>query len=101
MLVYSAGLRVGEMVKLMPEDIDSKRMLIHIKGSKGRKDRYTILSETALKFLPQYWKKYKPRKWLFEGARGGRYISTRTVQAIFEHAREKAGIRKNVTQFEA
>jgi integrase/recombinase XerD len=74
MLVYSAGLRVREMVKLMPEDIDSKRMLIHIKGSKGRKDRYTILSETALKFLPQYWKKYKPRKWLFEGARvGSRY----------------------------
>jgi len=43
MLVYSAGLRVGEAVKLMPEDIDSKRMLIHIKSSKGRKDRYTIL----------------------------------------------------------
>ena len=71
MLVYSAGLRVGEMVKLRPEDIDSKRMLINIKSSKGRKDRYTILSETAFKFLPQYWKKYKPRKWLFEGARVG------------------------------
>jgi integrase/recombinase XerD len=78
MLVYSAGLRVGEMVKLRPEDIDSKRMLIHIKGSKGRKDRYTILSETALKFLPQYWKKYKPGKWLFEGARvGSRYKQVR------------------------
>lgn len=62
MLVYSAGLRVGEMVKLRPEDIDSKRMLIHIKGSKGRKDRYMIFSKTALKFLPQYWKKYKPGK---------------------------------------
>jgi len=74
-------------------------MLIHIKGSKGRKDRYTILSKTALKFLPQYWKKYKLGKWLFEGARVGRYISKRTVQAIFEHVREKAGIRKNVTQF--
>jgi site-specific recombinase XerD len=97
MLVYSAGLRVGEVVKLRPEDIDSKRMLIHIKGSKGRKDRYTILFETALKFLRQYWKKYKPGKWLFECARDRRYISTRTVQAIFEHAREKAGIRKNVT----
>jgi len=48
MLVYFAGLRVGEVVKLRPEDIDSKRMLIHIKESKGRKDRYTLLSETAL-----------------------------------------------------
>ncbi|MCG2757458.1 MAG: tyrosine-type recombinase/integrase, partial [Desulfobacteraceae bacterium] len=48
MLVYSAGLRVGEVVRLKPEDIDSQRMLIHIKGAKGRKDRYTILSGTAL-----------------------------------------------------
>jgi len=44
MLIYSAGLRVGEVVRLRPEDIDSKRMLIYIKGSKGRKDQYTILS---------------------------------------------------------
>jgi len=78
MLLYSAGLRVGEMVKLMPEDIDSKRTLIHIKSSKGRKDRYTLLSETALKFLRQYWKKYKLGKWLFEGARvGSRYKQVR------------------------
>src|SRR3972149_1158027 len=47
MLVYSAGLRVGEVVKLKPEDIDSTRMLIHVRGAKGRKDRYTMLSETA------------------------------------------------------
>jgi integrase len=88
MLVYSAGLRVGEMVKLMPEDIDSKRTLIHIKSSKGRKDKYTILSETALKFLPQYWKKYKPRKWLFEGARVGRYKQVRRI--AFGNARLRA-----------
>lgn len=71
MLVYSAGLRVGEVVKLKPEDIDSKRMLIHIKGAKGRKDRYTLLSETALEILRQYWKKYRPEEWLFGGAKGG------------------------------
>jgi integrase/recombinase XerD len=57
MLVYSAGLRVGKVVRLKPEDIDSKRMLIHIKGSKGRKDRYTMLSVKALQILRQYWKK--------------------------------------------
>jgi site-specific recombinase XerD len=45
MLVYSAGLRVGEVVKLRIDDIDSKRMLIHIRQGKGQKDRYTILSE--------------------------------------------------------
>ena len=97
MLVYSAGLRVGEVVKLKPEDIDSKRMLIHIKGAKGRKDRYTLLSETALETLRQYWKKYKPEKWLFEGVRDGRYLSTRTVQAIFEQAKDKASITKDVS----
>ncbi|RLA92126.1 MAG: hypothetical protein DRG69_09265 [Deltaproteobacteria bacterium] len=62
MLVYSAGLRVGGVVRLKPEDIDGKRMLIHIKGSKGRKDRHTILSEKALQILRQYWKKYRPEK---------------------------------------
>jgi len=62
MLVYSAGLRVGEVIRLKPEDIDSKRMLIHIKGSKGRKNRYTMLSETALEILRIYGREYKPEK---------------------------------------
>lgn len=97
MLVYSAGLRVGEVVRLRVEDIDSKRMLIHVKGSKGRKDRYTILSERALETLRQYWREYKPTKWLFEGARDRRYLSTRTVEKILEHACKKAGIRKDVS----
>jgi integrase len=97
MLVYSAGLRVGEVVRLKSEDIDGKRMLIHIRDSKGRKDRYTILSETALETLKEYWREYKPEKWLFEGAKPGRYISTRTVEKIFEHVCEKADIRKEVS----
>jgi site-specific recombinase XerD len=97
MLVYSAGLRVGEVVRLKPEDIDSKRMLIHVKGSKGRKDRYTVLSEIALQTLREYWKKYRPEKWLFEGAKEGRYISTRTADHIFRNACEKAGIKKEVS----
>ncbi|MGC8720945.1 MAG: tyrosine-type recombinase/integrase, partial [Thermodesulforhabdaceae bacterium] len=97
MLVYSAGLRVGEVVKLRPKDIDSKRMLIHIKGAKGRKGRYTILSDTALKILREYWKQYKPGKWLFEGARDGMYLSTRTVEKILEHACKRSNIRKEVS----
>ena len=96
-LIYSAGLRVVEVVKLKVEDIDSKRMLIHIKGAKGRKDRYTLLSEKALEILRSYWREYKPVKWLFEGFRDGKYISTRTVQAIFEQAKEKAGIKKEIS----
>ena len=97
MLVYSAGLRVGEVVRLKIEDIDSKRMLIHIKEAKGRKDRYTMLSETALDILRKYWREYKPEKWLFEGARKDRYITTRTIDKIMEHACTKAGINKDVS----
>ena len=56
MLVYSSGLRVGEVVKLKPEDIDSNRKIIHIRGAKGRKDRYTMLSDKILETLREYWK---------------------------------------------
>jgi len=69
MIAYSSGLRVSEVVKLKVEDIDSNRMLIHIKGSKGRKDRYTLLSQTVLETIREYLRKYRPQKWLFEGAR--------------------------------
>ncbi len=55
MLVYSAGLRVSEVVKLRVEDIDINRKLIHVKGAKGRKDRYTLLSDVALETLKEYW----------------------------------------------
>ena len=97
MLVYSAGLRVGEVVKLKPEDIDDQCMLIHIKGAKGRKDRYTMLSETALSVLREYQGQYKPANWLFEGARSGRYLSTRSAEKVFEHACQKAQIGKDVS----
>ncbi len=56
-----------------------------------------MLSERAIETLNQYWKEYKPAKWLFEGARAGRYISIRTVQKIFEHACQKAQIGKDVS----
>jgi len=97
MLVYSAGLGVGEVARLKPEDIDSNRMLIHVKGSKGRKGRYTILSETALETLRQYWKQYKPVKWLFPAPDKERHITIRTAQRVFEKACKIAGIKKNVT----
>ncbi|RZN37554.1 MAG: recombinase XerC [Methanophagales archaeon ANME-1-THS] len=97
MLIYSAGLRVGEVVRLKPEDIDSERTLIHIKGAKGKKDRYTMLSDVIIEIFKEYWKRYKPEKWLFMGIKPEKHISTRTVQAIFEHTCEKAGITKGVS----
>jgi len=97
MLMYSGGLRVGEVVRLKSRDIDSERCLIHIKGSKGRKDRYTILSQSVMVVLREYYTQYKPKKWLFEGAKPGKHISIRTVQAIFKHACTKAGIKKDIS----
>ncbi|MEK6689746.1 MAG: tyrosine-type recombinase/integrase [Nitrospirota bacterium] len=77
--------------------VDSKRMLIHIKGSKGRKDRYTLLSEKTLEVLKAYLRKYKPEKWLFGGATEGRYLSIRSVDKIFRNACDKAGIKKDIS----
>jgi len=95
-LVYSAGLRVSEVVKLKSKDIDSERRLVFVKGAKGRKDRYTILSDIALDTLRQYYKRNRPKKWLFEGEREERYITIRTVQRVFGNARSKANIKKKV-----
>jgi len=96
-LVYSAGLRVGEVVKLKPTDIDSDRMLIPIIQGKGKKDRYTILSETALSILRQYVKVYKPEHWLFPGQHPDKHLTERSVQKVFDNARIDAKIRKNVS----
>ena len=61
-LMYSSELKVGEVVRLKPKNIDSERILIHIKGSKRRKDRYTILSRSAMVVLKKYYAQYKPRR---------------------------------------
>jgi len=97
MLIYSAGLRVGEVVKLMIEDIDPERKLIRIKGAKGRKNRYTLLSDVALETLREYWKEYRPRKWLFPGQDRERHITTRTVDKIFANAYKGAEILKTAS----
>lgn len=97
MLVYSAGLRVGEVVALRHQDIDSDRMMVHIRGGKGKKDRYTILSPVVLEALRQYWKQYTPREWLFEGQIPGKRYSIRSAEKVFETAVQKAGITKDVS----
>ncbi|OCL26613.1 integrase [Orenia metallireducens] len=96
-LVYSAGLRVGEVVKLKCEDIDSDRMLIRVRQGKGRKDRYTTLSYLALDVIRDYYKVYNPKKWLFSGAKPDTHLTKRTVQKIFKKACSKAKIKKDVS----
>lgn len=95
-LIYSAGLRISEALSMRPEDIDSKRMLIHIKNAKGKKDRYTLLSERVLLLLREYYTIYKPKEFLFEGQFGQQY-SNRAAQSILKDAVKRAGITKPVS----
>lgn len=95
-LLYSAGLRRGELLNLKVTDIDSKRMLIRVDGGKGRKDRFTLLGETMLQDLRSYFLKYRPNEYLFEGANGGKY-SARSVAVIVKRAGKYSKIRKPVT----
>lgn len=93
---YAGGLRLGELLELKPDDIDSSRMLIRVRNAKGKKDRYVMLSERLLELLRKYWKEYKPNEYLFEGQMGGKY-GRRSVQEIVKRAAREAGIKKNVT----
>lgn len=96
MTIYSAGLRLSEVVNLKLADIDSTRMLIYVRCGKGRKDRTTILSQELLKELRKYYKEYKPRVWLFEGRDGGQYAK-RSVQEVFKRALRNSGIDKRAS----
>ncbi len=96
--VYSSGLRVSEVVNLKIADIDSGRMQIHIRGAKGKKDRYVNLSPLLLDILREYIKanQPKPKEYLFESEQTGTAYPTRTVQQIFANAKAKARILKEV-----
>jgi len=96
MLIYSAGLRRSELINLKILDIDSERMVINIKGAKGKKDRISLLSDNLLQLLRKYYKKYIPKVYLFEGQNGGKYSPT-SVANILKKASLKAGIKKKVT----
>ncbi len=95
---YSAGLRVSEVVNLKLADIDSVRMLIHVQGGKGKKDRVVNLSVVLLDVLRDYVKTYHPapRVYLFESEQTGGPYPARTVQQIFSNAKRAAGISKEV-----
>jgi integrase/recombinase XerD len=95
---YSAGLRVSEITALKIKNIDSDRMQILIENAKGKKDRYVNLSPVLLDILRAYIKNYrpKPKEYLFESEKTRTKYPTRTVQKIFQAARDKAGIKKDI-----
>jgi site-specific recombinase XerD len=96
-MTYSSGLRASETARLKLTDIDSKRMTVKVSDGKGGKDRYSILSQTALEHLRQYWKKYRPTEWLFEGQKKDDHISIHSIQLMFYAARKRAGITKQAS----
>ncbi|MDI1256688.1 MAG: site-specific integrase [Flavobacterium sp.] len=96
-LIYSCGLRCGELLALKPVSIDSKRNLILIKNAKGKKDRIAPLSPRILEMLRIYYVAYKPKKWLFEGEFVGEPYSVKSLQSVLKQALDKAKITKPVT----
>jgi site-specific recombinase XerD len=97
--LYSAGLRLQELVNLTVGDIDSTRMVIRVRQGKGRKDRFVMLSRELLTTLRAYWKSAdpKPVRHLFIGADGIKPIHPRSVQLLTQQAGLRAGIVKRVT----
>ena len=96
LLLYSSGLRISELIDLRIEDVQSDKLMLFLKGAKGNKDRYTILSRRLLEKLREYYKIYKPRYWLFEGQYGGQY-SPQSVRKLLKEAVGKTNIKKYVT----
>ena len=78
-------------------DIDSKRMQLRVAQGKGKKDRYALLSPVTLNLLRDYWRRYRPKVWLFPGRLPDSPISTRSIQKIFKNAKRKAGTQKPAT----
>lgn len=95
-LIYACGLRRGELLHMKISDIDSKRNIVIIRQSKGKKDRIVPLSQKILEMLRDYFRAYKPMYWLFEGQTGEQY-SEKSLQSVLKQALKKAGIRKPAT----
>jgi integrase/recombinase XerD len=96
MMIYSAGLRLGEVTNMKLVDLQPEMERFFVRMGKGKKDRCTILSIKAWTQLQQYLDDYRPVEYVFEGAQGGKY-SDRSVQMIFVAAKEKSGINKQAT----
>ncbi|KAA3653055.1 MAG: recombinase [Bacteroidetes bacterium] len=95
-MLYSSGLRRSELLNLKIEDIDSKRMTVRVINGKGGKDRMSTLSEQLLLMLRAYYREYRPKVYLFEGQKGGKY-SAESVLKVVKAAAKRAGCRQTVT----
>ena len=100
MTLYATGVRRAELTHLKVTDVDSQRMVIHVRGGKERKDRDVMLSKKLLEELREHWRRLrkKPRVWLFPGRKdhcGDKPIDTKTVWHACREAAKRAAIRKS------
>lgn len=96
-LIYSCGLRCGELLRLTLNDIDSKRGIVVIRQAKGRKDRIAPLSSKIIKMLREYYTTHKPQNYLFEGQTKGTMYDERSLQQVLKQSLQKSGITKPVS----
>ena len=102
LLAYGSGLRISEVASLKAKDIDSESMRILVRGGKGKKDRYTILSERTLITLRNYWRKYRPKSpegYLFPGIKNIGHISDDAIRCAFNSAVRRTKIKKQRISF--
>lgn len=92
-MIYSCGLRRAELINMQIIDIDSKRQVVNIRHAKGDKDRIVPLSEKVLYLLREYFKLFRPKKWLFEGQIAGTQYTETSLNKVFKQAKEKARIK--------
>jgi len=95
--MYGTGIRVSETVHLLPTDIDSQRMMIRIEQGKGHKDRYVQLSPKLLDLLRCYWRKVRPRSWMFPGQIPNQPLGREAVADAIAQAAKRAGLTKPVS----
>ena len=95
-VIYGAGLRISECINLKIVDIDSSGMRIWVRNAKGKKDRITLLSYSLLQLLRDYFRVYRPNKWLFEGQTGQEY-SPSSIRQFFNRAKIKASVGSPAT----
>lgn len=100
LMAYGSGLRVNELASLKTTDIDSASMRVLVHGGKGQKDRYTLLPESALFALRDYWRKYRPKSsdgYIFPGIKNVGHITTSAVARAIKEALAKTAIQKSVS----
>lgn len=94
MLAYGCGLRVSEVTNIRVGDVDGGRRILFIRRGKGKKDRVVSLSAAMLVMLREYYREYRPAEYLFEGLKRGSRYSVRSLQAIMQQAKQRAGVRR-------